>query len=113
MKKETYERLMEESRARQARLKQQKREKKERQRKADERRKKQMQRQLEIQRKADDAKSEKERYRQAREIDMKGFFGDGELYTKEELMFPPEGEAGRIRWQVWNRLISEFQHMFK
>lgn len=116
MKKEVYERLMEESRARQERLRQQKREKKERQRKADEHRRKQMQRQLEIQRKEDEERKEKERYRQAREIDMRGFFGDGELYTKEELMNIEEThpeETGRIRWQVWNRLISEFQHMLK
>lgn len=113
MDKDRLQQLLAESRARQTRLRQQKREKKERQRKADEHRRKQMQRQLEIQRKEDEERKEKERYRQAREIDMKGFFGDGELYTKQELMFPPEGEFGRIRWQVWNRLVSEFQHMLK
>lgn len=113
MDKNKLQQLLAESRARQARLRQQKREQRERQRKADEHRRKQMQRQLEIQRKEDEERKEKERYRQAREIDMKGFFGDGELYTKEELMNPPEGESGRIRWQVWDRMINEYQHMLK
>ena len=113
MDKDRLQRLLAESRARQARLKQHKREQRERQRKADEHRRKQMQRQLEIQRMEDEERKEKERSRQAREIDMKGFFGDGELYTKEELMNPPEGETGRIRWQVWDRMVSEFQHMLK
>ena len=31
-----------------------------------------------------------------------------DLYTKEELMNPPEEETGRIRWDVWTRLVNEY-----
>lgn len=30
-----------------------------------------------------------------------------ELYTKEELMNPPEGESGRINWDVWELLVRK------
>lgn len=32
-----------------------------------------------------------------------------DLYTKEELMNPPEGETGVIRWDVWERLVNEYR----
>jgi len=44
--------------------------------------------------------SEKWIEREAREED---------LYTKEELMNPPEGETGTIRWDVWERLVNEYR----
>lgn len=32
-----------------------------------------------------------------------------DLYTKEELMNPPEEESGRINWSTWNRLVNEYR----
>ncbi len=32
-----------------------------------------------------------------------------DLYTKSELMNPPEGETGAIRWDVWERLVNEYR----
>lgn len=34
-----------------------------------------------------------------------------DLYTKEELMNPPEEESGRINIDVWNRLVKECRIM--
>lgn len=32
-----------------------------------------------------------------------------DLYTKSELMNPPEGETGRINWSAWFRLVNEYR----
>lgn len=32
-----------------------------------------------------------------------------DLYTLEELHNPPEEETGRIRWDVWERLVNEYR----
>lgn len=34
-----------------------------------------------------------------------------DLYTKEQLMNPPEEESGRINVEVWNRLVKECRIM--
>lgn len=113
MDKDRLQQLQAESRARQARLRAEKRLRKQRQTQADAKRRMMMRKILEIQRKEEEERRIMNEARMAREIDMKGFFGDGELYTKEELMNPPEGETGRIRWQVWDRMVSECKHMLK
>lgn len=38
---------------------------------------------------------------------------DEDLYTKEELMNPPEGETGRINWLKWNELVEECRRMLQ
>lgn len=35
-----------------------------------------------------------------------------DLYTLEELHNPPEEETGRIRWDVWERLVAEVKRIF-
>lgn len=35
---------------------------------------------------------------------------DDDLYTKEELMNPPEGEYGKINWTVWDRLVEKVKN---
>lgn len=36
-----------------------------------------------------------------------------DMYTKEELMNPPEGEVGRINWLKWNEVVEECRRMFR
>ena len=36
-----------------------------------------------------------------------------DLYTKEELMNPPEEETGRINWEYWNKLVSEVKKILQ
>lgn len=35
------------------------------------------------------------------------------LYTKEELMNPPEGETGRLNWLQWDKMVEECRRMFQ
>ena len=35
-----------------------------------------------------------------------------DLYTKEELMNPPEGEVGRLNWLQWDKMVEECRRMF-
>ena len=41
--------------------------------------------------------------------DMQRESREEDLYTKEELMNPPEEETGVIRWDVWERLVNEYR----
>lgn len=36
-----------------------------------------------------------------------------DLYTKEELQNPPEGEAGRLNWLQWDKMVEECRRMFR
>lgn len=36
-----------------------------------------------------------------------------DLYTKEELMNPPEGETGRLNWLQWDKMVEECRRMFQ
>lgn len=36
-----------------------------------------------------------------------------DLYTKEELQNPPEGESGRLNWLQWDKMVEECRRMFR
>lgn len=41
------------------------------------------------------------------------YTSDEDLYTKEELMNPPEGETGRLNWLQWDKMVEECRRMFQ
>lgn len=61
---------------------------------------------------------EEERLREMRTLNiyrtkyLERFPDENELYTKEELMNPPEGETGKINWDKMDALIEEVKNIF-
>lgn len=122
--RESYQRMMEETRRRQERKKRQEQEKKALQAlKRKEEYKLIRQREKEAQKAQELAEmkrrqlEEEERLREMRTLNIyhtkyqERFPDENELYTKDELMNPPEGETGRLSERYWE-LIEEVKKIF-